>query len=239
MISLVLALSLTAAPTCDDPRVAGLADHQRATACALLEKPVGARPLNPDALKSIFDREGFEQARQRNSGVLAAFLAQARAWLERLFATSGAETYSNLTRIGVLALALIVGITIVARVIGRRRVVTPSSEPRKTATSLQLDDPAVHRQRAAALVERDPRSAIREGWLAVLSSLERHRYARPDRVKTNREMVAELPARGAPGDLTTRVNALVTWFDRTFYSLEQVAPEQARQFLSDIDRVLT
>jgi len=239
VISLALALALATTPPCDDPRIGALEEHQWATACALIAKPAPARQPDLNALKSIFDREGFEQARQRNSGALAAFLAQARAWLERLFATSGAETYSNLTRIGVLGLALIVGITIVARVIGRRRVLPPRAADTKVATSLKLDEPAVHRQRAAALVESDPRAAVREGWLAVLSSLEQHRYARPDRVKTNRELVAELPTRGAPGELVNRVTALVTWFDRTFYSLDEVATAQARQFLADVDRVLT
>lgn len=239
MISLALALVLAATPPCDDPRIGALEEHQWAAACELIAKPAPTRQPDLNALKSIFDREGFEQARQRNSGALAAFLAQARAWLERLFATSGAETYSNLTRIGVLVLALIVGITIVARVIGRRRVLAPRVDEPKAATSLQLEVPAVHRQRAAALIEADPRAAIREGWLAVLSSLEQHRYARPDRVKTNRELVAELPGRGAPSDLVSRVTELVTWFDRTFYSLDEVAAAQARQFLADVDRVLT
>jgi len=239
VISLALALVLFATPPCDDPRISALEEHQWAAACELLAKPAPNGQQNLDALKSIFEREGFEQARQRNSGALAAFLAQVRAWLERLFATSGAETYSNLTRIGVLALALIVGITIVARVIRRQRARPAPESKAKLATSLQLDEPAVHRQRATALIEADPRAAIREGWLAVLSSLEQHRYARPDRVKTNRELVAELPTRGAPSELVASVSQLVTWFDRTFYSLDPVASEQARQFLADVDRVLT
>ena len=100
---------------------------------------------------------------------------------------------------------------------------------------LVLSDPTVSRNHLAVL--SDPRAAIREALLSLLSSLERKRYARPDRVKTNRELAAELPARGAPTELVTAVAPLFAWFDRSFYSLEAIAPEDARRFLDDVSRL--
>ena len=82
-----------------------------------------------------------------------------------------------------------------------------------------------------------PREAIREGLLALLSSLEAKRLARPDRVKTNRELVGELPGRGASAQLTGEVERLVRWYDRAFYSLEPVPPEDAARFVDEVERL--
>jgi hypothetical protein len=79
-----------------------------------------------------------------------------------------------------------------------------------------------------------PREAIREALLCLLSSLERQRFARPDRVKTNRELAEELAGRGAPPALVSAVTSLFTWFDRAFYSLEAVPADEARRFLDDV-----
>ena len=52
------------------------------------------------------------------------------------------------------------------------------------------------------MVEADPRGAIREGLFALLGALERRSLARPDRVRTNREMAEEVAQRGAAPELS-------------------------------------
>ncbi|MFT3709302.1 MAG: DUF4129 domain-containing protein [Archangium sp.] len=236
MIS-ALALALVLSASCEHPGLSTLDEKQRESACQLLTTAPQRPNEDREALSGIYDRAGFERARERNTGVFAAWLAQLRAWFERIFESSGAETYSNATRVIVLALALAIGATVLARVITRRRARISVETLQHATNALELDDPAVHRQRAESLLASDPRGAIREGWLSVLATLERNRFARPDRVKTNRELVAELPTRGAPEALTTAVQQLVAWFDRSFYSLDRVDSAEAKRFLDDVARL--
>ncbi|MFO0597541.1 MAG: hypothetical protein U0228_19705 [Myxococcaceae bacterium] len=235
MIGALLAGLVLAAP-CEHPALTGLGEESQANLCALVARPPPAAP-DRGALAGIYERPGFEHARQRSSGALQAFLAQLRRWFDYLFGTSGAETYSNVTRVVVLVVALAVGAIVVARVLTRRRRASAPPPREELATGLDLDDPAEHLARARALLDGDARGAIREGWLAVLASLERRRLARPDRVKTNRELLGELPAAGAPTELVGRVSALVDWFDRAFYSLAVVERAEAARFLDDVAAV--
>ncbi|MGV3623754.1 MAG: DUF4129 domain-containing protein [Archangium sp.] len=231
-----LALALLLAAPCNRPRPPGITDAQQQTACDFATSSPGARNT-PANLASIYERDGFERARERNSGALQAWLAQARAWFLALFETRGAETYSNITRIAVLVAAIALTVLVIVRVRRRRREIA-ASKTTTVETALELDDPAIHRARAEALLAEDPRESMREALLSVLSMLERRRLARPDRTRTNRELSAELPANGAPPELVAQVAPLFTWFDRTFYSLAAVAPDEARRFLDDA-RVLT
>ncbi len=98
-----------------------------------------------------------------------------------------------------------------------------------------LDEPIVHRERAEALVANDPRAAIREGLLSLLSMLERKRLARPERTRTNQELAEDLPRNGAPPELVQKVTPLFAWFDRAFYSLSAVTPDEAREFLDHVN----
>lgn len=235
MSALVLAL-LLAAP-CADPRVDALPTAQQPAACALLERP-RADGLDPATLPPLYERPGFERARLRNTGAWKALVAQVQRWFEQLAQTTGAQTYSNVTRVLVLVLALALAGGVVLRFLARRRQPgAPPAAPSPAARSLELEAPATHLARAQQLLAAQPREAIREASLALLSSLERQRLARPDRVKTNRELVDELPGRGAPPDLVARVAPLLAWFDRAFYSLEQVPDADARRFLDDVQAV--
>lgn len=231
MTTLLLAL-LVAAP-CEHPALGTLSPERQAAACQLLAEPAGA-VADRGALEAVYRRDGFEHARERTAGALQAYLAQLRAWLERLFETSGAETYSNVTRVVVLFLAALVGLFAVVRFAARRRRQRVAAAAVVGAAPLVLDAPAAHLERARAALAGDPRLAIREGLLALLSHLERERLARPDRVKTNRELAKELPARGASPGLSETVARLLAWYDGAFYSLEPVPPDAARRFVDEV-----
>jgi hypothetical protein len=92
-------------------------------------------------------------------------------------------------------------------------------------------------QRARGALASNTREAIRQGLLALLSTLEERQLARPGRVKTNRELAAELPGRGAPPPLVQEVERLVRWYDRIFYSLSPVPPHEAASFVADVERL--
>jgi hypothetical protein len=237
VIALVLTLFIGAGPPCEHAGLTSLEPEQQENACRLLNETAPVAGLDRNELTAIYERRGFEHARQRNTGAFQAFLAQLRVWFESLFESTVAETYSNVTRVLVLAVALSVGAIVTLRFLGRRRRKTlEQASQLPKATALVLDDPLVHQQRATSLVGTDPRAAIRESLLGLLSALERARYARPDRVKTNRELAAELTTRGAPAKLVEVVAPLLSWFDRAFYSLEPISTEEARQFLDDVTR---
>jgi len=225
-------LVLVLAAPCEHPALGNASAEQRPAACALLAQPAGAE-VDRAALEAVYQRPGFERARDRNAGALQALLAQLRAWIERLFETTGAQTYSNVTRVVVLFIAALAGLTLALRFAARRRRQGAVAQSGRAAP-LILDSPAVHLGRARAVLGAAPREAMREALLALLSHLERERLARPDRVKTNRELARELAVRGAPPALAAAVARWVDWYDLAYYSLEPVAPDAAARFVEEI-----
>ena len=232
-----LVLALTFSATCENPALSMLPEERRGAACELLaqEAPPG---LDSTTLGAIFERPGFERARQRNSGALQALMAHLKHWFEGFFESSGAETYSNITRVLVLVLALVIGGGVTLRFLARRREKTVEATRAPPTPALQLDDPSVHLSRADGLLAAAPREAIREALLSLLSSLERGGFAWPDRVKTNRELAGELSARGAPAELVATVTPLFAWFDRAFYSLDAVPSADAKRFVDDVRKLV-
>jgi Domain of unknown function (DUF4129) len=210
-----------------------------ATICALkaLPPPAGVAP-DRAKLKAILDRPEFAQARGRGDDAMIRWIRRLKEWLDDLFQTRQAQSYSELTRTLVLGLALALVVAAALRLRQRRQqalhartTLAPGPE------ALRLDSPAEHLARAKAALATDAREAIREGLLGLLSGLERRRLARPDRVKTNRELAAELPTRGASPELTGRVAELLRWYDRTFYSLEPVPAAEAARFVESVGQL--
>ena len=118
--------------------------------------------------------------------------------------------------------------------VARRRVKALAPKP-KASSSLTFEAPPAHLSRAKALLETDPREAIRQGLYALLSTLEQRRWARPTRVKTNRELAEELPTLGAPSELSEKLTRLLGWYDRAFYSSKPVTRPDAERFINEID----
>lgn len=228
-MSLVLALMIAACPVGDE-----LPAEQRDAACAIDEQ-FKATP-EADGLAAIYARPEFRNAR---AGQASDLLKRLQRWLETVFETSEAETYSNLTRVLVLLLAAFVVIAVSVRFVGRRVRSKSLGRLQASSTALELADPAVHLARAKALIGSDARAGAREGLLAMLAALERKRLARPDRVKTNRELTKELPQRGAPPELVEAVSAQLSWFDRAWYSLEPLDATSAGAFLERAAEVVT
>ncbi len=195
---------------------------------------------NPDRaqLEEIYQRPEFARARQRNQGTIEQLIRRLRAWLGSFFESHSAETYSVVTRFLVLLAASLVGGWAVLRFLSsrQRQAATKTTTASHTAAPV-LEDAAAHLKRARAVLATDSRAALREGLLALLSMLERQRLARPDRVKTNRELARELSMRGAAPELAKTVAQLMGWYDRAFYSLETVAVVDAARFLDDVERL--
>ncbi|MFZ5469169.1 MAG: DUF4129 domain-containing protein [Myxococcota bacterium] len=221
------------------PKLADVAGRRLLHACALLAAP--SEPAIEPArqrLSQILDRPEFARARMRNTNVLQRMFLWLQSWLSKLFETQGAATFSNWARAAVLGAAFAaVGVAGFRLARTRRRRKEPSMSP-ALGERLPLENPVTHLSNARRLLEPDPREAIREGLFALLSSLERRRLARPDRVKTNRELASELPTRGAPPELTEAVGGLVGWYDRAFYSLEPVVPLEARHFVEEVEQLI-
>jgi hypothetical protein len=190
-------------------------------------------------LQEILSRAEFAQAKQRQGDVVQRLMRMVMTWLEDLLQTREAQSFATGTRTAVLVLGFAVALFAVLRLRHGRRGPARRGEGEGSgaAAALVLDSPGEHLARARAALSGQPREAIREGLLALLSSLETKRLARPDRVKTNRELVGELPGRGASAGLTGEVERLVRWYDRAFYSLEPVPAEDAARFVNEVERL--
>ncbi|MFL5354297.1 DUF4129 domain-containing protein [Archangium sp.] len=213
-------------------------------ACTQLEAAQGAaEPLprtDPARLQDILARPEFAQARQRQGDVLQRLMRMVLTWLEALLQTREAQGFATSTRTVVLVLGFAVVLFAALRLRHWRKGPARRGEAAQTdtgAAALRLDSPGEHLTRARTALATQPREAIREGLLALLSSLEAKRLARPDRVKTNRELVGELPGRGASEQLTGEVERLVRWYDRAFYSLEPVPADDAARFVAEVERL--
>jgi hypothetical protein len=211
-------------------------------ACALQEAerglPVALPVSEPERLKAILDRPEFSRARQRHGDLLKRLMRELEAWMEGLFQSSEAQGFAVATRAVMLGLALALVLWGVLRLSARRRfkAATPGALAAAEAP-LTLDAPGEHLRRARAALGADAREAIREGLLGLLSALEQRRLARPDRVKTNRELAAELPGRGAPAPVVSEVERLMGWYDRAFYSLAPVPQDEAASFVAAVEHL--
>jgi len=216
-------------------RLRAACDFQEATARSQEPMPEST----PDRLRAILDRPEFSHARRRNTDLVQRLIRQIDAWLSGFFQSRGAQSFATVTRAVMLGLALAVVLWAVLRFRRWRRTSTTAQAEREKGANapLVLDSPGEHLRRARETLSSDTREAIRQGLLALLSTLEERQLARPDRVKTNRELAAELPSRGAPPPLVQEVERLVRWYDRTFYSLSPVPPNEAASFVADVERL--
>ncbi len=196
----------------------------------------GGATADRERLAGILDRPEFSRARRPDASAIQALLARLNLWLKSMLETSGAATYASWARVVVLAVALAAAAGGLLRAVrwrrGHRAVTAEVGD-----SPLKLEDPSTHWALAEKALMHDGREAVRQALLCLLAALEQRRWARPDRVKTNRELAAELPSRGAPPELHQAVLELVRWYDRTFYSLEPVPANEAQRFVSEVGRL--
>ncbi len=217
-----------------------LASQRLREACALATRAQSAGALPDRALiKAIMDREEFHEAREANADAFERLIAQFQAWLVSFFESASAQTFAGGSRLAVLIFALAVVVGGALRLVQFRRS-KPADQVAATdrLAPLELRSPGVHLQLARAALPDDAREASRQGLLGLLSLLEQRQLARPDRVKTNRELAAELPSRGASAELTQVVDRWVRWYDRRFYSLEPVPTDEARGFVDSVEALV-
>lgn len=256
MIALVLLVSLMGASApCEVPetkaKVASLlqradnlprsADEREtllAFACEFLARPEPAVAAPPDRelLAKILERPEFSHAREGRSDFFARLARWIQFWAAKLFESNEAASFSNAARVAVLAAAFAIVFVLAAKGLRWRRTVSKSKAMAPSARAI-IDDPSAHLARARSLELSQPREAIREGLLCILGALERRRLARTDRAKTNRELVAELPERGAPHELSQTLGELLGWYDRAFYSLGAISSQDARAFLDRVEQL--
>ena len=200
----------------------------------------GRAAAEPDraALARLLDEPEFSRVRDRNANVLQVLWEQFAAWLKRFFQTDEAATFAKTVPFAVLFCAFGIALAALLRFARFRSFRDGAREQPASSAGLALKPAPEHLANARALLATSPREAVREALLALLSSLERKNLARPDRVKTNRELCAELPKRGADAALVREVSQRVDWYDRAFYSLQPIASEEAAAFLSSIERLV-
>lgn len=212
--------------------------EQQDAACALIAQRRAAE-ADRAALARLLEEPEFSRVRDRNANVLQVLWEQLAAWLKRFFQTDEAATFAKAVPFAVLLGAFGIALAALLRFVRFRSGGGGAPEQAAPAGgALALKPAPEHLANARALLASAPREAVREALLALLSSLERKNLARPDRVKTNRELCAELPKRGADAALVREVSQRVDWYDRAFYSLQPIAREDAAAFLSSVERLV-
>lgn len=215
-------------------RACALEQQESTSSAAVAEFPASER----ERLKGVLDRPEFAKARQRHGDLVKQFLRKLESWLEGLFESREAQGFAVATRAVMLGLAIALVLWSALRVRAMRlRRKTVRTEGGNASAPLVLDAPPEHLKRARKALADQPREAIREALLSMLSTLEERRLARPDRVKTNRELAAELPTRGAPAPITREVERLMAWYDQTFYSLAPVPEAEAARFIDAVEHL--
>jgi hypothetical protein len=184
-------------------------------------------------LTAILDRPEMRHARERQD-IGAELWRRFWDWFTALAALRGTQLFSIATQRFVLVLGFVVAIGAALRLIRRRRAPLRATTARPGAQPLQLDTPGVHLAAARTALGSDRREAIRQALLGLVSALERRHWAHPDRVKTNRELAAELPRRGAPPEVVQCAGKLFSWFDDAFYSQRDVPLDEASGFVADV-----
>ena len=201
--------------------------------CAFEQQATPEQPAPGPPIASVLARPEFVRAQQVEN-LWALRVLRVLEWLIKLLQRREAEDYAVLTRFLVLALASTIAAYGLYRVFRRRYSREPKSARSAGPEALVLDAPEAHLARAQALLGSAPRESLREGLLALLSALERRRFARPERVKTNRELGLELELRGASTTVTETVRPLLADYDAVFYSLVPVSSEQVEPFLKKV-----
>jgi hypothetical protein len=190
-------------------------------------------PASHERLASILQGPEFSEARDRPSTLLQRALVLLQEMLLELFQSRSTQRFAESTRTIVLLLFAVLAGMGLLRLIRHRNLRRRATEgaPRGVER-LPLESPQSHLQRARAATH--PREGLRQALLALLSSLEKHQFARPDRVKTNREIAGELSARGAPEPLASAARGLLGIYDRAYYSLEPITAERAGDFIHQV-----
>lgn len=234
--ALLAAVALTALP-CEVPQGAEFSDAQSQTYCQLARSKVAPEPLDRAALSRILVRPEFAHVEDDPYEGLLKWLENAlRSLFDSLNVKAG-RSFSELTRVAVLFAAAVVASLALASFVLRWRWKKrgPVSKSEPSSNALALESPQAHLDRARTLLSHSPREALREGLLSLLSSLEAARLARPERVKTNRELADEMTARGASEALARRARELFSTYDGHWYSLTAVSSSTVESFLGAVE----
>ena len=208
-----------------------LATARAGTACAWLQRPTGGveSPLEP--LAAVLDRPVFSGARDRAPHAFGQAWERLKAWVLSLLEDRTTNTLASGIRWLVLGLAATLAGAALWRTWARRRAGDEASAGPPAPVLSRLSPPTDHLRAARASLPGDPRGALREGLLALLSGLERAGWLSAGRTLTNRELSSAIADR--PG--ADEAGALLRGFDRRYYSLERVGAEDAARFLSSVE----
>lgn len=209
------------------------AAERLAAACALLEAPPAPAPeLERSRLAAILARPEYD-LRSRDEQFLARLLQRVWTWFRDVFAQSETVQRAAFSTRAAFLGAVGLAVAWLAWRLARSRRSVRREEASPGAAPLALDDPRSYDASAAsALARGDGRDAMRCALLGVLASLERSRLAAPGRAATNREVAGQVARRGGPAALVDSVSRLAEAYDRAWYGLAWIEPDEARRFVA-------
>lgn len=213
------------------PERAGLAAARLGTACAWLLREARQAGDRAPALRAVLDRPDFAGARDRAPRAVAQAWERMKAWLLSLLEDRTTRSFASGVRWLVLGLSATLAGTVLWRTWRRRQAGHGAPAGHVVAEISKREAPVDHLHAARAQIPAAPRAALREALLGLLAALGRAGWLPTGRALTNRELAEALRQR--PGG--DEACALLRGFDRRFYSLQAVTPEDAATFLQAVE----
>ncbi|MGC4113110.1 MAG: DUF4129 domain-containing protein [Myxococcales bacterium] len=209
------------------------AERLRST-CKLLGKEVPAPASTDRALAvAILSRPEYE-LRSRDEQFLARLFQRIWTWMRDVFAESELVQKAAISTRAVFLVVTCLAVAYLAWRLSKIRLKRRTTAAAMGLGAVVLDDPARYEKDAGGALDRgDGREAIRNGLLSLLATLERVRLATPGRSATNREVAEHVEARGGSPALAGSVHALMSFYDRAWYSLSAVPLDEARRFVGE------
>jgi hypothetical protein len=184
------------------------------------------------SLSLILQRPQF-RARRGAEWPLARLLSRLWDVIKEFIQARGFSSFSSVTRFAFLAFVVLGTLLLGVRLWRRRPGLDEETPPDESFRERLLSPDELRTQALAALGRKDGREAIRLQMRALVSEVERGGRVGIKRGSTNREIVRALSESGSPE--STSLAEAVSWFERTFYGLAEIAPDEAERFSQHID----
>jgi len=213
------------------PERTALAAARSGTACAWRARDPRAAPDRSAALRGVLDRPDFRGARDRAPHAAGQLWDRMKAWVMSLLEDRTTRSLASGVRWLVLALSATIAGVGLWHSWRRRRAQTVSGPGRPGAVLSRRVPAPDHLRTAHSLLPAAPRASLREALLGLLAALEQAGWLASARALTNRELAGAV----LPRTDGAEVSELLRGFDRRYYSLEAVTPEDAAHYLHSVE----
>ena len=214
-------------PTAD--RLDNIAARLRALGAALIAPPVAVSKSDRAKLHDLLNRPPFQT--NDTSNPLKELVNRFLDWLSRLFGNTQGIAFDLRDAISAIGFVFVIVVLIFFMRMLLSNLVS-ETQLKQAPQDVDLDSGAALVQAQRLAKQGDYRTAVRQLYLATLLLLDERGLLRYDRTLTNREYLHLVQ-----NDLRVRsaLEPIVDTFDRTWYGLESVAPEEFEKYRRQVE----